>query len=216
MVAAREGGGDPSFNPRLRTIIATAKAVNMPNDNIDRAIKKGTGESGGEAFEEITYEGYGPGGIAILVDVLTDNKNRTVSEIRHIMSRNNGNLGETGCVSWNFEKKGLIMVDASKISEEKLFDTALEAGAEDIRTEGDTHEIITAPNSVMDIKETLEKQGITIASAEITKLPKSTVQIDGKVAESALRLMDALEEQDDVQHVYSNFDIPDEIMARIG
>jgi YebC/PmpR family DNA-binding regulatory protein len=187
----------------------------MPNDNIDRAIKKGTGELGGAAFEEITYEGYGPGGIAIMVDVLTDNKNRTVSEIRHIMTRNNGNLGETGCVAWNFEKKGLIMVDAEKVPEEKLFDAALEAGAEDIRTEGDTHEIITVPNDVMDIKDTLEGQNIPIESAEITMLPKSTLKVDGKTAEAALRLVDALEEQDDVQHVYSNFDIPEEIMAKI-
>lgn len=216
MVAARDGGGDPSFNPRLRTIIATAKAANMPNDNIDRAIKKGTGELGGATFEEITYEGYGPGGIAVLVEVLTDNKNRTVSEIRHIMSRNNGNLGETGCVSWNFEKKGLIMVDAAKVSEEKLFDVALEAGAEDIRTEGDTHEVITAPNEVMDVKEKLEAQKISVASAEITMLPKSTVRVDGKTAEAALRLMDALEDHDDAQHVYSNFDIPEEIMAKVG
>ncbi|RJP22825.1 MAG: YebC/PmpR family DNA-binding transcriptional regulator [Candidatus Abyssobacteria bacterium SURF_5] len=216
MVAARDAGGDPAFNPRLRTIIATAKAANMPNDNIDRAIKKGTGELGGASFEEITYEGYGPGGIAILVDVLTDNKNRTVSEIRHIMTRNNGNLGETGCVSWNFEKKGLIMVDVSKISEEKLFDAALEAGAEDIRTEGDTYEIVTAANDVMDIKDALEAKQIPISSAEQTKLPKSTVQVDGKTAEAALRLVDALEEHDDVQHVYSNFDIPEEIMAKIG
>jgi len=215
-VAARDGGGDPSFNPRLRTIIATCKAANMPNDNIERAIKKGSGELGGTMFEDITYEGYGPGGIAILVEVLTDNKNRTVSEIRHIMSRNNGNLGETGCVAWNFEKKGLIMVDASKIAEDKLFDAALEAGAEDIQTEGDTYEIVTAPNDVMDVKETLEAQKIPIASAEQTMLPKNTIRIEGKTAELALRLMDALEDHDDVQHVYSNFDIPDEIMKYIN
>jgi YebC/PmpR family DNA-binding regulatory protein len=216
MIAAREGGGDPNFNPRLRTIIATAKAANMPNDNIDRALKKGTGELGGAAFEEITYEGYGPGGVAIIIDVLTDNKNRTVSEIRHIMSRHHGSLGEGGCVAWNFDKKGLIMVDASAVSEEGLFDIALEAGAEDIRTEGDTHEVITAPNDVMDVKESLEQKGIRVASAEITMLPKSTIQVDNKTAEAVLKLMDALEEHDDVQHVYSNFDIPEEIMAKIG
>jgi YebC/PmpR family DNA-binding regulatory protein len=216
MVAARDGGGDPAFNPRLRTIIATAKSANMPNDNIDRAIKKGTGELGGVSFEESTYEGYGPGGVAIMVDVLTDNKKRTVAEIRHIMSRNNGSLGEGGCVAWNFEKKGLIMVETPSVSEEALFDAALDAGAEDIRSEGDIHEIVTAANAVMDVKETLEGKGIAVASAEITMLPKSTVRLDGKTAESALKLMDALEEHDDVQHVYSNFDIPEEIMAKIG
>lgn len=216
MVAARDGGGDPNFNPRLRTIIGAAKAANMPNENIERAIKKGAGELGGASFEEVTYEGYGPGGVAVMMDVLTDNKNRTVSEIRHIMSKHNGSLGESGCVAWNFEKKGLIMVDAAAVSEEALFDAAIDAGAEDIRTEGDTHEIITPSNDVMDIKETLESRGIPTASAEITMLPKSTVKVDDRTAEAVLKLMDALEEQDDVQHVYSNFDIPEEIMAKIG
>lgn len=216
MVCARDGGGDINFNPRLRTIVATAKAANMPNDNIDRAIKKGTGELGGVSFEEVTYEGYGPGGVAIMIDVLTDNKNRTVAEIRHIMARNNGSLGEGGCVAWNFDKKGLIMVDASEASEDALLDAALEAGAEDIETEGDTYEITTAPNEVMEVKDALESAGIKVAEAEITKLPKSTVQVEGKTAEAALKLMDALEDQDDVQHVYSNFDIPEEIMAQMG
>jgi YebC/PmpR family DNA-binding regulatory protein len=216
MVAARDGGGDPAFNPRLRTIISAAKAANMPNDNIDRAIKKGTGEGGATVYEEITYEGYGPGGVAIMVEVLTDNKKRTVSEIRHIMSRNNGNLGETGCVAWNFEKKGLIVVESPKVSEDELLEAALDAGAEDVRSEGDTHEIITVPNSVMDVKDSLEHKKIAVASAEITMLPKNTVRVDGKTAESALKLMDALEEHDDVQHVYSNFDIPEEVMAKIG
>ena len=216
MVSARDGGGDPAFNPRLRTIIATAKTANMPSDNIDRAIKKGSGELGGVSFEETTYEGYGPGGIAIMIDVLTDNKNRTVAEIRHIMSKHNGSLGENGCVAWNFEKKGMIMVDASGVSEEALIDAALEAGAEDIESGDDTYEVVTSPNDVMDVKEALEGRGITVATAEITMLPKSTVKVDDKTAFSALKLMDALEDQDDVQHVYSNFDIPDEIIARIG
>ena len=216
MVAARDGGGDVSFNPRLRTIIDTAKAANMPNDNIARAVKKGTGELGGTSFEEGTYEGYGPGGVAILMDVLTDNKNRTVAEIRHIMSRHNANLGEGGCVAWNFDKKGLIMVDVAGMSEEALLDAALEAGAEDIRSENDTFEIITAPNDVMDVKEALESKGIAVASVEITMLPKSTIRVDGKTAEAVLKLMDALDEHDDVQHVYSNFDIPEEIMEKIG
>jgi len=216
MVCARDGGGDPSFNPRLRTLIATAKAANMPNDNIDRAIKKGTGELGGVSFDEVTYEGYGPGGVAIMVDVLTDNKNRTVAEIRHIMGRYNGSLGESGCVAWNFDKKGMIMVDAAEASEDALLDAALEAGAEDIAREGDTFEVVTAPNDVTDVKEALEAQGIAVATAEITMLPKNTVSVDDKTAESLLKLMDALEDQDDVQHVYSNFDISEEAMARIG
>lgn len=216
MVAARDGGGDIAFNPRLRTIIATAKAANMPNDNIDRAIKKGTGELGGVSFEEVTYEGYGPGGVAIMIDVLTDNKNRTVAEIRHIMSRNNGSLGEGGCVAWNFYKRGIILVDTSNVAEDVLLDAALEAGAEDIETEGDTYEVVTAPNAVMDMKEALEAKGIPVATAEITMLPKSTISVDGKMAESVLRLMDALEDQEDVQHVYSNFDIPEEVMAKMG
>ncbi len=216
MVATRNGGGDPSFNPRLRTIIAAAKAANMPNDNIDRAIKKGTGELGGVSFEEVTYEGYGPGGVAIIVEVLTDNKNRTVAEIRHTMSRNNGNLGENGCVAWNFEKKGIILVNTPGVSEDALLEAALDAGAEDVRSETDAFEIVTAANEVMDVKDALEKKGFIAASAEITMLPKNTIRVDGKTAEAALRLMDALEDQDDVQHVYSNFDIPEEIMAKIG
>ena len=216
MVSARDGGGDPAFNPRLRTIIATAKVANMPSDNIDRAIKKGTGELGGVSFEEVMYEGYGPGGIAIMIDVLTDNKNRTVAEIRHIMSKHNGSLGENGCVAWNFEKKGMIMVDASGVSEEALLDAALEAGAEDIESGDDTYEVVTSPNDVMDVKEALEGKGVAVVSAEITMLPKTTVSVDGKAAVSVLKLMDTLEDQDDVQQVYSNFDIPDEIIAKIG
>lgn len=216
MVCARDGGGDPAFNPRLRTIISNAKTVNMPNDNIERAIKKGTGGLDGVAFEEISYEGYGPGGVAIMMDVLTDNKNRTVAEIRHIMGRYHGSLGEGGCVAWNFDKKGMILVDASEVSEDALLDAALEAGAEDVDTEGDTFEIVTAPNDFTDVKEALEAKGITVANAEITMLPKNTVGVDEKTAGTLLKLMDALDDQDDVQRVYSNFDIPDEVMARIG
>lgn len=216
MVCARDGGGDTAFNPRLRTLIATAKTANMPADNIDRAIKKGTGELGGVSFEETTYEGYGPGGIAILMDVLTDNKNRTVAEIRHIMGKHNGSLGENGCVAWNFEKRGVIMVDAAGVSEEALLDAALEAGAEDIAEEGDTFEVVTAPNDVMDVKEALEAGGMAVTSAEVTMLPKTTIKVDDKTAVSVLRMVDALEDQDDVQHVYSNFDVSDEVMARIG
>ena len=216
MVCARDGGGDPSFNPRLRTIIANAKTINMPNDNIERAIKKGTGELEGVSFEEVTYEGYGSGGVAIIIDTLTDNRNRTVAEIRHIMGRYHGNLGEGGCVAWNFEKKGVILVDSSETSEEALLEAALEAGAEDVTEEGDTFEIVTAPNEVTEVKEALEAAGIKVGAAELTRLPKSAVSVDAKTAESALKLMDALEDQDDVQRVYSNFDIPDEVMARIG
>jgi YebC/PmpR family DNA-binding regulatory protein len=215
MVCARDGGGDPAFNPRLRTIIATARTVNMPGDNIDRAIKKGTGELDGVAFEETTYEGYGPGGVAIMMDVLTDNKNRTVAEIRHTMNKYHGNLGENGCVAWNFEKKGVILIAASQVSEDELLDAALEAGAEDVATEGDTYEVVTAPNDVTEVKEALEAGGISIQSAELAKLPKNTVDVDVKTAESALRLMDALEDLDDIQNVYANFDLSEEIMARM-
>jgi len=215
MICARNGGGDPAFNPRLRTIIATAKSVNMPGDNIERAIKKGTGELDGVSFEEATYEGYGPGGVAIMVDVLTDNKNRTVAAIRHTMNKYNGNLGENGCVAWNFDTKGVILVPSSQVSEEALLDAALEAGAEDISDEGDTLEVVTAPNDVMDVKEALEASGIAVESAEITRLPKNPINVDDKTAESALKLMEALEDDDDVQHVYSNFDISEEVMARM-
>jgi YebC/PmpR family DNA-binding regulatory protein len=214
-VAARVGGGDVNGNPRLRTAVLAAKAVNMPADNIDRAIKKGTGELEGVTYEEITYEGYGPGGVAVLVEVLTDNKNRTVGEIRKVFSRHGGNLGEAGCVNFLFEKKGHIEVDAAKIEEDRLMGIALDAGADDLQQDEGVFTVTTAPRDFEKVREALVKSGIQAASAEITKLPKSTVKLDGKPAEQMVRLMEELEEHDDVQHVYANFDIPEEVLAAL-
>ncbi len=214
-VAARVGGGDPAGNPRLRTAIQAAKAVNMPSDNIERAIKKGTGELEGVTYEEITYEGYGPGGVAVLVEVVTDNKNRAVGEIRKIFSRHGGNLGESGCVAFLFEKKGYIQVDAAKVDEDKLMTIALDAGAEDLRREEGVFAVSSAPKDFEKVRDRIVKGGIQPLSAEITMLPKSTVKLEGKHAEQMLRLMEELEEHDDVQHVYANFDIPEEIMAAL-
>jgi YebC/PmpR family DNA-binding regulatory protein len=212
-VAARVGGGDLGGNPRLRTAVLAAKAVNMPADNIDRAIKKGTGELEGVSYEEITYEGYGPGGVAVLVEVVTDNKNRIVGEIRKLFSRHAGNLGEAGCVAFLFEKKGYIQVDASKVDEEKLMSIALEAGAEDMQREESLFAVTTVPRDFERVRDAIVKGGIQPLSAEITMHPKSTVKLEGKPAEQMIRLMEELEEHDDVQHVYANFDIPEEIMA---
>jgi YebC/PmpR family DNA-binding regulatory protein len=214
-VAARVGGGDPNGNPRLRTAILAAKAVNMPADNIDRAIKKGTGELEGVTYEEIVYEGYGPGGSAVLAEVLTDNKNRTVGEIRKIFSRHGGNLGEAGCVAFLFGKKGYLSVDAGKVDEEKLMSVALEAGADDLQQEEGVFAVTTAPRDFEKVREAIVKAGIQPLSAEITKLPKTTVKLDGKQAEQMLKLMEELEDHDDVQKVYANFDIPEEIMAAL-
>jgi YebC/PmpR family DNA-binding regulatory protein len=214
-VAARVGGGDPNGNPRLRTAILAAKAVNMPADNIDRAIKKGTGELEGVTYEEITYEGYGPGGVAILVEVMTDNKNRTVGEIRKVFSRHGGNMGESGCVNFLFEKKGHIVVDAAKVDEDKLMSVALDVGAEDMQREEGVFAVTTAPREFEKVRDAIVKAGIHPLSAEISKLPKSTVKLVGKHAEQMLKLMEELEEHDDVQHVYANFDIPEEIMAAL-
>jgi YebC/PmpR family DNA-binding regulatory protein len=214
-VAARTGGGDLTGNPRLRTAVLAAKAINMPADNIDRAIKKGTGELEGVNYEEIIYEGYGPGGVAVLAEVLTDNKNRTVGEIRKIFSRHGGNMGESGCVAFLFEKKGYIPVDAKKVDEEKLMSIALDAGAEDMQQEDGIFAITTAPRDCEKVREALAKAGIQPLSAEVTALPKSTVKLEGKHAEQMLKLMEELEEHDDVQHAYANFDIPEEIMAAL-
>ena len=214
-VAARVGGGDQTGNPRLRSAVLTAKSVNMPADNIDRAIKKGTGELEGVTYEEITYEGYGPGGVAVLVEVLTDNKNRTVGEIRKAFSRHGGNLGESGCVSFLFEKKGHVTVDAAKIEEDRLMGIALDAGADDLQREESIFAVTTAPKEFEKVREALVKSGIQPVSAEITKIPKSTVKLDGKSAEQMVKLMDELEEHDDVQHVYANFDIPEEVLAAL-
>ncbi|NWF75685.1 MAG: YebC/PmpR family DNA-binding transcriptional regulator [Nitrospirae bacterium] len=216
-IAARLGGSDISGNPRLRVAIEKAKEVNMPSDNIKRAIMKGTGELPGMAYEEAIYEGYGPGGVAILLYVLTDNKNRTSPEIRHIMTKYGGNLGEVGCVSWMFEKKGYILVDKTKVNEDSLITSALEAGAEDLKNDPkeDNFEIITTPENFNEVKNLLEASGIPISHAEVTMLPKNYVTIDKKQAEQMIKLIDALEDHDDVQNVYTNFDAPDEVIAKV-
>lgn len=217
-VAARLGGADPTGNPRLRTAIDKAKEVNMPGDNIKRAIMKGTGELPGVSYEEAVYEGYGPGGAAILMETLTDNKNRTIPEIRHIMSKSGGNLGEAGCVAWMFEKKGYILIDKTKTDEDTLMSVALDAGAEDMKNDPkeDNFEIITAPENMADVKASIEAGGIPISMAEITMLPKSYATLDEKQAEQMLRLIEALDEHDDVQNVYTNFDVPDEVIAKVA
>ena len=216
-VAAKLGGGDPDGNPRLRTAVAKAKGVSMPAENIKRAIQKGTGELPGVSYEEITYEGYGPNGVAIIVEVLTDNRNRTVSEIRNIFSKAGGNMGETGCVSWMFHKKGYIVVARAKADEEKLMSLALDAGAEDMQTEDDNFVITTAQSDFEEVKKALENAGIPLEVAEVTMVPQTYVKIDGeKVAGQMMRLMEAIEDNDDVQNVYANFDIPDEVMNAVS
>lgn len=212
-VAARLGGGDPEGNPRLRDAIEKAKSINMPQENILRAIKRGTGEMPGITFEEHIYEGYGPGGVAVLVEVTTDNRNRTASELRRLFSKHGGNLGEAGCVAWLFEKKGLIQVEASKVEEETLLSLALEAGAEDVRFAENTYEVITTPQDFARVKEALGQAGIPLSSAELTMLPQSTVRLEGKEAQQMLKLMEELEEHDDVRNVYANFDIPEAVMV---
>ena len=211
-VAARMGGGDPDGNPRLRTAILAAKAENMPKENIERGIKKGTGELEGVSYEEANYEGYGPGGSAVLVECLTDNKNRTVADVKHVFERNGGSLGEPGCVSWIFEKKGLIVIDKVNADEEQLFDLALEAGAEDVKDDDAQFEVITDPSEFEAVKETIESAEVSYNFAEITMIPKNTVKVEGKKAQQMLNLMEALEDNDDVSNVYSNFDISDEDM----
>lgn len=215
-VAARHGGGNPDGNPRLRRAMDTAKAANMPHDNVTRAIKRGTGEIEGANYEEFSLEGYGPGGAAILIEVLSDNRNRTLAEIRHLMSKNNGSLGEPGCVAWIFEKKGVIRFTKEKYTEDSLMEAALEAGAEDIRDEGDVWEVVTDPGSYEQIKEQLAQAKFEALEAEITAIPKDTLKLTGREAETMLKLLDTLEDQDDLQHVYSNMDIPDEEMERIS
>lgn len=211
-VAARMGSGDINSNPRLRAAVMEAKAENMPKDNIERAIKKGTGELEGVSYEESTYEGYGPGGAAILIDSLTDNKNRAVSEIRHALSKHGGNMGESGCVAWMFEKKGYIVVEKSVIGEDALMEKALEAGAEDVRDDGDTWEVLSDPEAFMQVKEALDQAGITSVAAEVTMVPKTMTAVEGESAQKLVRLIDALEDCDDVQKVYTNADLPDNMM----
>ena len=215
-VAARLGGGDINANPRLRQSVDAAKAANMPKDNIERAIKKGTGELEGVSYEEANYEGYGPGGVAVLVECLTDKKNRTVADVKHIFDRHGGKLGEPGSVSWIFEKKGLIVFNKSEINEDSLFEVALEVGAEDVRDTGDEIEVITDPSDFETVKTALEGHAFTASMAENGMIPKDTVPLEGKKAEQMIRLMEALEDNDDVSKVYANFDISDEDIEAAG
>ena len=215
-VAAKIGGGDLNSNPRLRTVIQSAKAANMPADNIDRAIKKGTGELEGVTYEDVLYEGYGPQGAAMLVHCLTDNKNRTASEIRNIFSKNGGSMAGAGSVAWIFEKKGLIVVAKAKAGEEQLMEIALAAGAEDLTTADEKFEIITAPHDFWAVKEALEKANIPIESSQLTMIPKNQAPVSAESARTVLRLIEALEDHEDVQNVYANCDIPDEVMKEIA
>ncbi len=216
-VAARLGGGEPSANPRLRAAIDAAKSQNMPKSNIERAIKKGTGELEGVNYEEITYEGYGPGGVAVLVETITDNRQRTVAEVRHLLSKRGGNMGEPGSVAWVFEKKGLIVIEKDKVDEETLMDVALEAGADDIRDEGSEWEVETSPDVLPAVRDAVKAAGIEIISAEVSMVPSTTVKLeDEKQAKQMLLLMEALEENDDVQNVYANFDIPEDILEKVA
>jgi YebC/PmpR family DNA-binding regulatory protein len=212
-VAARTGGGDPDANARLRKAILDAKAGNMPNDTIDRAVRRGTGAEEGVNYEEITYEGYGPGGVALLIESVTDNRNRTVAEIRHMFSKNGGNLGEAGSVGWLFEKKGYIVVDKAAKPEEELFDIAIEAGADDLREDGDNFEIITSPENFENVQTAIKSAGIEPQMAEVSMVPQTYVKLEGGNAQQMLRLMETIEDHDDVQKVYANFDIDDADMA---
>ena len=215
-VAARTGGGDINSNPRLRTAVTTAKGQSMPNDNIDRAIKKGTGELEGVNYEEVQYEGYGPAGVAIMLSILTDNRNRTVAEIRNVFGKHGGNLGETGCVGWMFSKKGIIIVDKTASAEDKLFEIALDAGADDIADSGEVFEVTTAPDVLDGVKSALEGAAIAITSAEVSMVPQNTVTLRGSDAEHALKLLEALEDHDDVQKVSANVDIPQDEVERLS
>ncbi len=214
-IAAREGGGDPEGNPRLRTAISSAKSQSMPQNNIQRAVLRGSGQLEGETFEEVSFEGYGPAGVAVLVDVVTDNKNRTVSEIRHHFAKHGGNLGENGCVSWMFDKRSLIVVPRSATTEEDLMELALGAGAEDLKEEGDNWEIVSPPEAHHDVLQGIEEAGLPTESAEVTRIPQNSVKVEGRQAAAVLRMIEALEDQDDTQNVYANFDIDDAELERL-
>jgi YebC/PmpR family DNA-binding regulatory protein len=215
-VAARLGGGDPGGNPRLRAAIAAARAENMPNDNITRAIKRGSGEGGGAALEELTLEGYGPAGVALMVESLTDNKNRTVSDVRYLITKYGGNLGEPGCVAWMFDKKGVIVFDREDLDEDQLLEAALECGAEDLQGDDTQFEVLTDPTNFMEVKEALEARGLKPVLAELQLRPKTTVRIEEeKSAQQVLKLVESLEEHDDVNDVFANFDIPDQLLEAL-
>jgi YebC/PmpR family DNA-binding regulatory protein len=215
-IAARAGGGDPESNSRLRHAIDGAKAVNMPSDNIKKAIQRGTGELEGINYEELSYEGYGPGGVAILAEAMTDNKNRTVSEVRYVFNKYNGNLGEQGCVSWMFTRKGMIIVSMSAIGEDELLEIVLENGAEDMKKEGDNYEISTSTEDFDKVHQALKAKNIAIESAEISKIPSTYIKLEGRQAEQMLKLYDKLEELEDIQNVWANFDIADELIDQFN
>jgi YebC/PmpR family DNA-binding regulatory protein len=218
IIAAKEGGGDPAGNFRLKLAVQKAKEANMPNDNIERAIKRGTGEiDGGNNFEEIVYEGYGPAGVAVMLDIMTDNRNRTASEIRYLFSRNGGSLGETGCVAWMFDKKGYLLIDRTEtpVDEDELMMVALDLGADDVKTDDDSIEIFTEPSDLSEVKQGLEEMGYVFSVAEVSMIPQNTIELNNEQAKQMLKLMEALEDQDDVQNVYANFDIPEEIMNEL-
>ncbi len=213
-IAARMGGGEPDTNPRLRKAIADAKAVNMPADNIKRAIMKGTGQLEGVSYEEFAYEGYGPGGVAIYVEVLSDNRNRTVSELRHIFTKNSGHIGESGCVAWMFNRKGYIVVEQEKASEDELLEIILDAGAEDLREDGSNYEIFTPPEEFEAVVNALKEHDIELAASNLGYIPQNYIKLEGKQAQQLLKLMEELEDHDDVQNVWANFDIDEEEIAK--
>ena len=216
-IAARNGGGDVDSNPRLRTVVAEAKSVNMPSDNIKKAIQRGTGELPGVNYEEVTYEGYGPGGAALIIEVLTDNKNRTVGELRHLLTKHNGNLGESNSVAWMFSKKGYIVIDKHAADEEKLLNAVLDAGGDDLRDDDDNWEILTEPGAFEAVRDAVKALGIEPATAQVAMLPQNYIKLEGKEASQMVKLMEALEEHDDVRHVWSNFDIEEkEIEASLA
>src|SRR6188472_3523634 len=216
-VAARSGGGDPAMNPRLRTVIAEAKSVNMPNDNISRAIRRGTGEEDGVSYDEITYEGYGPGGAAVIIETFTDNRNRTVGELRHMLTKHSGNLGETNSVAWMFSKKGYIVIEKAAANEEQLLNTVLDNGGDDLRDDGDSWEVITEPSAFEKVRAAVKALGVEPATAQVAMLPQNYVKLEGKDASNMIRLMDALDDHDDVKQVWSNFDIEErEIEASLA
>jgi YebC/PmpR family DNA-binding regulatory protein len=215
-VAAREGGPNPEGNARLRTAIERAREVGMPNENIQRAIQRGAGGAEGASYETVTYEGYAPGGVAVLVEALTDNRNRTAADVRSLFSKHGGTLGELGSVAWMFDRRGMILVDRSKVAEDDLLLVALEAGAEDVRTTPEAYEVVTAPEQLYKVKQALEAAKIPVQSADVTMVPKSTVRVEAREAKQVLALMEALEDHDDVQRAYANFDIPDEILQQVS
>ena len=215
-IAARLGGGDAEGNPRLRTAVAAARAANMPNDNVDRAIKKGTGELEGVNYEEATYEGYGPGGVAVIIETLTDNRKRTVAEVRHLLSKHGGNLGETGSVAWQFDRRGYIAIEHDKIDEDSLMEIALEAGADDIQESEDLWEVYTDTAELNTVQAALEDKGIATIEVKLGQFPQTTVELGGKKAEQMMRLIDALEDSDDIQNVFSNFDLDEETLKAMS